>query len=76
MTRRNYHETSHESTRALVNQNPQYIKFNTHFRHQIEVFFSPIMVHRAVPLSFDTHMRNNINMQTIGFKKRNLKEIY
>jgi hypothetical protein len=28
----------------------------------------------AVPLSFDTHMRNNINMQIISFKKEILKK--
>ena len=33
------------------------------------------MVHRAVPLLFDTHMNNNINMQLIGFKKDVLKKI-
>ena len=32
------------------------------------------MVHRAVPLLFDTHMSNNINMQIIGFKKDILKK--
>ena len=51
------------------------MNFIAYFRHQAEVFFSSIMVHRAVPLLFDTHMSNNINMQLIGFKKNVLKKI-
>ena len=52
----------------------EYVNFIAYLRHQAEVFFSSIMVHRAVPLLFDTHMSNNINMQLIGFKKDILKK--
>ena len=76
MTRRNYHETFHESTRASDKKDMEYVNFIAYLRHQAEVFFSSIMVHRAVPLLFDTHMSNNINMQLIGFKKDILKKTY
>ena len=67
MTRRNYHETFHESTQASVNQGMQYINFIEYFRHQTEVFSSSTILHRPVSLLVNTHIKQQHKDATYWF---------